>query len=117
MSTPAEAICADIPSSAAVGSSRPQPLLSFDEVMDGGFCSRAGPEDNPSSLVDVTGSDQMTLSYQHALQHASGEGPELEDGQLLMTNGETLLKEGTQVRQLKPAAFTQNFFFLCLFIF
>ncbi|KAM6906973.1 drebrin isoform 2-T2 [Xenentodon cancila] len=89
----------DIPSSAAVGSSRPQPLLSFDEVLDGSFCTGTSAEDDPSSLVDVTGSDQMTLSYQHALQHASGEGPELEDGQLLMTNGETLLKEGTQASE------------------
>ncbi|KAG7231981.1 hypothetical protein INR49_009595 [Caranx melampygus] len=69
----------------ASASGRPQPLLSFDEMMDGTFCSSAGTEDDPSSLVDVTGPEQMTLSYQHALQHASGE--ELEDGQLLMTNG------------------------------
>ncbi|XP_026226814.1 drebrin isoform X1 [Anabas testudineus] len=78
---------------------RPQPLLSFDDMMDGTFCSGTMAEDNPSSLVDVTGSDQMTLSYQHALQHASGEGQELDDGQLLMTNGETLLKEGTQASE------------------
>ncbi|XP_061596531.1 drebrin-like isoform X4 [Cololabis saira] len=89
----------EIPSSAAVGSPRPQPLLSFDEVLDGSFCSGTVAEDDPSSLVDVTGSDQMTLSYQHALQHASADGPELEDGQLLMTNGETLLKEGTQASE------------------
>lgn len=88
----------DILPSTAAASGRPQPLLSFDEMMDGTFCSGTGAEDNPSSLVDVTGSDQMTLSYQHALQHASGEGQELDDGQLLMTNGEALLKEGTQVR-------------------
>ncbi|XP_068187442.1 drebrin isoform X3 [Antennarius striatus] len=73
-------------------SSQPQPLLSFDEMMDGTFCS--GAEDEPSTLVDVTGSDHMTLSYQHALQHASGEGREL-----LMTNGEALLKEGTQASE------------------
>ncbi|XP_075878535.1 drebrin isoform X8 [Nelusetta ayraudi] len=79
---------------AAAGGGKPQPLLSFDEMMDGTFC---GGEDEPSSLVDMTASDQMTLSYQHALQHASGE--ELEDGQLLMTNGETLLKEGTQASE------------------
>lgn len=83
---------------AAAGGGKPQPLLSFDEMMDGTFC---GGEDEPSSLVDMTASDQMTLSYQHALQHASGE--ELEDGQLLMTNGETLLKEGTQVRRAHSA--------------
>uniref|UniRef100_A0A8C6P0U2 Drebrin n=1 Tax=Nothobranchius furzeri TaxID=105023 RepID=A0A8C6P0U2_NOTFU len=87
----------DIQPIAAAG--RPQPLLSFDEVIDGSFCSGTGTEDDPSSLVDVTGSDQMTLSYQHALQHASGEGQDLDDGQLLMTNGETLLKEGTQASE------------------
>lgn len=86
----------EAPPSTAAGGAKPQSLLSFDELMDGTFCS--GPEDEPASLVDLTASDQMTLSYQHALQHASGE--ELEDGQLLMTNGETLLKEGTQVRTL-----------------
>nr|XP_019952607.1 PREDICTED: drebrin [Paralichthys olivaceus] len=83
----------------SAGASRPQPLLSFDEMMDGSFCSGTGAEDDPSSLVDVTGSDQMTLSYQHALQHVSGEGQEADDGQLLMTNGETLLKEGTQASE------------------
>ncbi|XP_040907259.1 drebrin isoform X3 [Toxotes jaculatrix] len=89
----------DAPPSAAATSGRPQPLLSFDEIMDGTFCSSTGAEDDPSSLVDVTCPDQMTLSYQHALQHASGEGQELDDGQLLMTNGETLLKEGTQASE------------------
>uniref|UniRef100_A0A3Q4MUL6 Drebrin-like n=1 Tax=Neolamprologus brichardi TaxID=32507 RepID=A0A3Q4MUL6_NEOBR len=89
----------NIPPSTAAASGRPQPLLSFDEMMDGTFCSGTGAEDDPSSLVDVTGSDQMTLSYQHALQHASGEGQELDDGQLLMTNGEALLKEGTQASE------------------
>lgn len=87
------------PPSAAAAAGRPQPLLSFDDMMDGTFCSGTAAEDDPSSLVDVTGSDQMTLSYQHALQHASGEGAELDDGQLLMTNGETLLKEGTQASE------------------
>ncbi|CAJ1063285.1 drebrin isoform X3 [Xyrichtys novacula] len=88
----------DGPPSTAAASGRPQPLLSFDEMMDGTFCSGTG-EDNPTSLVDVTASDQMTLSYQHALQHASGDGQEMEDGQLLMTNGETMLKEGTQASE------------------
>ncbi|KAM9847125.1 drebrin [Aulostomus maculatus] len=90
----------DVPPTAAAAaatSGRPQPLLSFDEMMDGTFCPAT--EDDPTSLVDVTGSDQMTLSYQHALQHASGEGQETDDGQLLMTNGETLLKEGTQASE------------------
>ncbi|XP_070773634.1 drebrin [Enoplosus armatus] len=89
----------DVPPSTAAASGKPQPLLSFDEMMDGTFCSATGAEDDPSSLVDVTASDQMTLSYQHALQHASGERQELVDGQLLMTNGETLLKEGTQASE------------------
>lgn len=74
----------------------PQPLLSFDEVPDTPYCT--GTEDDPSSLVDVAGTHQMTLSYQQALQHASGsDSQDLDDGQLLLTNGDTLLKEGTQV--------------------
>lgn len=74
----------------------PQPLLSFDEVPDTPHCT--GTEDDPSSLVDVAGPHQMTLSYQQALQHASGsDSQDLDDGQLLLTNGDTLLKEGTQV--------------------
>uniref|UniRef100_UPI0037E758E0 drebrin isoform X4 n=1 Tax=Semicossyphus pulcher TaxID=241346 RepID=UPI0037E758E0 len=89
----------NVPPSTGAASGRPQPLLSFDEMMDGTFCSSTVAEDDPTSLVDVTASDQMTLSYQHALQHASGDGQELEDGQLLMTNGETLLKEGTQASE------------------
>ncbi|XP_076745554.1 drebrin isoform X6 [Maylandia zebra] len=98
----------NLPPSTAAASGRPQPLLSFDDMMDGTFCSGTGAEDDPSSLVDVTGSDQMTLSYQHALQHASGEGQELDDGQLLMTNGEALLKEGTQVSQASEGYFSQS---------
>lgn len=79
----------------AVGG-RPRPLLSFDETADG-TCSSAGGQDEPSSLVDVTGHHHMTLSYQHALQHAEGRG---QDQTLaLMTNGEALLKEGTQVSE------------------
>ncbi|XP_035522376.1 drebrin isoform X1 [Morone saxatilis] len=89
----------NVPPSTATASGKPQPLLSFDDMIDGTFCSGTAPEDDPSSLVDVTASDQMTLSYQHALQHASGERQELDDGQLLMTNGETLLKEGTQASE------------------
>ncbi|XP_016130352.1 drebrin-like isoform X4 [Sinocyclocheilus grahami] len=76
----------------------PQPLLSFDEVPDTPYCT--GTEDNPSSLVDVAGPHQMTLSYQQALQHASGsDSQDLDDGQLLLTNGDTLLKEGTQASE------------------
>ncbi|KAM6984621.1 drebrin [Aplochiton taeniatus] len=80
---------------------RPQPLLSFDEFADGGsFCSGSVADDDPSSLVDMTGSHPMTLSYQHALQHAAGRdsaNQELEDG--LLTNGDRLLKEGTQASE------------------
>ncbi|XP_034745894.1 drebrin [Etheostoma cragini] len=90
---------AAVPPSAAATSARPQPLLSFDDMMDGNFCSAPIAEDDPASLVDVTGPDQMTLSYQHALQLASVEGKELDDVQLLLTNGETLLKEGTQASE------------------
>lgn len=78
-------------------SAKPQPLLSFDDMIEGSMCSATGPEDDPTSLVDVMAEDQMTLSYQHALQHASGEKKEL-----LMTNGET--QEGTQVRQVNNAS-------------
>lgn len=112
----AEVLHDDIQPSPAATSVRPQPLLSFDEMMDGTFCTVTAAEDNPSSLVDVTGPDQMTLSYQHALQHASGVGQELDDGQLLLTNGETLLKEGTQVRKVNTAAVNQKqlyAFFVC----
>ncbi|XP_034078952.1 drebrin isoform X6 [Gymnodraco acuticeps] len=82
-------------------SAKPQPLLSFDDMIEGSMCSATGPEDDPTSLVDVMAEDQMTLSYQHALQHASGEKKEL-----LMTNGET--KEGTQVRQASEGYFSQS---------
>ncbi|XP_077402200.1 drebrin isoform X6 [Vanacampus margaritifer] len=75
----------------ASGGVRSQPLLSFDDMIDGGLCSAT--EDDPSSLVDVNASEQMTLSYQHALQHAAG------DGQTLMTNGEMLMKEATQASE------------------
>ncbi|TMS14433.1 Drebrin [Larimichthys crocea] len=47
----------NLPPSTAAASSKPQPLLSFDEMMDGTFCSGTGAEDDPSSLVDVTASD------------------------------------------------------------
>uniref|UniRef100_A0A3Q3K9M3 Drebrin n=1 Tax=Monopterus albus TaxID=43700 RepID=A0A3Q3K9M3_MONAL len=89
----------NVTASPAAACGLPQPLVSFDDMIDGTFCSGTSAEDNPSSLVNVMGSDQMTLSYQHALQLASGEEQELDDGQLLMTNGETLLKEGTQASE------------------
>ncbi|XP_067279482.1 drebrin isoform X2 [Pseudorasbora parva] len=76
----------------------PQPLMSFDEVPDTPYCTVT--EDDPSSLVDVAGPHQMTLSYQQALQHASGtDSQDLEDAQLLLTNGDSLLKEGTQASE------------------
>ncbi|XP_034149169.1 drebrin isoform X1 [Esox lucius] len=71
-----------------------QPLLSFDDMGDVPFCP-GGPEaaeDEPSSLVDVAGTHDMTLSYQQALQHAS-------DDTQLITNGEILLKDGTQASE------------------
>lgn len=88
-SSPATGIA---PSQAPHPGGQPQPLLSFDEMGDVPFCPGGpeGVEEEPSSLVDVAGTHDMTLSYQHALQHAS-------DDTQLMTNGETLLKEGTQV--------------------
>ncbi|XP_061904837.1 drebrin isoform X3 [Entelurus aequoreus] len=87
----------DIPPNTVTTSGQAQPLLSFDDMIDGALCSTA--EDDPTSLVDVTTSEQMTLSYQHALQHAAGDSTQLEDGQLLLTNGETLTKEGTQASE------------------
>ncbi|XP_034033742.1 drebrin isoform X6 [Thalassophryne amazonica] len=86
---------------ASSNSGRAQPLLSFDEMLDGVCSSGPTADEDPTSLVDVTASsDQMTLSYQHALQHASAQQEQdLEDEQLLMTNGETLLKEGTQASE------------------
>ncbi|XP_056118273.1 drebrin isoform X4 [Rhinichthys klamathensis goyatoka] len=90
----------DTPEPRCPGSSPalPQPLMSFDEVPDTPYCT--GPEDEPSSLVDVSGPHQMTLSYQQALQHASGSGSQdMDDGQLLLTNGDSLLKEGTQASE------------------
>ncbi|XP_055729914.1 drebrin-like isoform X3 [Salvelinus fontinalis] len=82
------------PSQALPPGGRVQPLLSFDEMGDVPFYpgGHGGAEDEPSSLVDVAGTHDMTLSYQHALQHAS-------DDTQLMTNGETLLKEGTQASE------------------
>ncbi|KAA0720366.1 Drebrin Developmentally-regulated brain protein [Triplophysa tibetana] len=78
--------------------SLPQPLMSFDEVPEVPYCNTT--EDEPSSLVDVAGPDQMTLSYQQALQHASGsDSQDMDDGQLLLTNGDSLLKEGTQASE------------------
>ncbi|KAM9498874.1 drebrin-like isoform 4-T4 [Salvelinus alpinus] len=90
-SSPATGIA---PSQAPHPGGQPQPLLSFDEMGDVPFCPGGpeGVEEEPSSLVDVAGTHDMTLSYQQALQHAS-------DDTQLMTNGETLLKEGTQANE------------------
>ncbi|XP_071023612.1 drebrin-like isoform X3 [Oncorhynchus clarkii lewisi] len=90
-SSPATGIA---PSQASHPGGQAQPLLSFDEMGDVPFCPGGpeGVEEEPSSLVDVAGTHDMTLSYQQALQHAS-------DDTQLMTNGETLLKEGTQANK------------------
>ncbi|XP_051955373.1 drebrin-like isoform X2 [Xyrauchen texanus] len=86
------------PHLASPSPSLPQPIMSFNEVPDTPYCT--GTEDDPSSLVDVAGPQQMTLSYQQALQHASGsDSQDLDDRQLLLTNGDTLLKEGTQASE------------------
>ncbi|KAJ8266842.1 hypothetical protein GJAV_G00135300 [Gymnothorax javanicus] len=59
----------------------PEPLLSFDETPGG-----------PASV-------ETTLSYQHVLEHGSSGSQEMDDGQLLMTNGEMFMKEGTQASE------------------
>ncbi|XP_058271107.1 drebrin isoform X2 [Hemibagrus wyckioides] len=71
--------------------SLPQPLLSFDDVPDAPLCPSA--EDAPSSLVDVAES-HMTLNYQQA-----SDSQELDESQELLTNGDSLLKEGTQASE------------------
>ncbi|XP_048885589.1 drebrin-like isoform X2 [Brienomyrus brachyistius] len=64
------------------------------------FCDDLRDEDEPSSLVDIEGQHQMTLSYRQALEQASGcDSQDLDDAQLLMTNGDSLLKEGTQASE------------------
>ncbi|KAI5620227.1 drebrin isoform X4, partial [Silurus asotus] len=73
-------------------SSLPQPLLSFDDVPDIPLCPSA--EDAPSSLVDVSETHHMALSYQQA-----SDSQELDEGQELLTNGDSLLKEGTQASE------------------
>ncbi|XP_018584056.1 drebrin isoform X2 [Scleropages formosus] len=91
MGDPVEACPAD------VSPALPQPLLCFDELPEppSSFC-----QEDPSCRVDLAGPHEMTLSYQHALLQASGsDSQELDDGQLLMTNGDALLKEGTQASE------------------
>ncbi|XP_076130555.1 drebrin isoform X2 [Alosa pseudoharengus] len=96
--------------SSAVAGGRPQPLLSFDEVLEQADSSFVGVEEEPSSLVNVSGAeqeqDQMTSSYQQALQHASlaslaglqdldlGLGER--DSPLLMTNGDAQQQQQKQ---------------------
>lgn len=80
----------DLMGDAESSPSLPQPLLSFDDVPEVPLCPSA--EDAPSSLVDVSGSHHMTLSYQQA-----SDSQELDENQELLTNGDSLLKEGTQV--------------------
>lgn len=80
----------DLMGDAESSPSLPQPLLSFDDVPDVPLCPSA--EDAPSSLVDVSGSHHMTLSYQQV-----SDSQELDESQELLTNGDSLLKEGTQV--------------------
>ncbi|XP_057676141.1 drebrin isoform X5 [Corythoichthys intestinalis] len=82
----------DLMGDAPTAGVRSQPLLSFDELTDGD--SRAATEgDRPAGPLDEDASEQMTLSYQHALQHAAA------DGHALMTNGETLIKEAAQASE------------------
>lgn len=91
----------------------PQPLLSFDDVPDAPLCPSA--EDEPSSLVDVAESHHMTLSYQQA-----SDSQELDESQELLTNGDSLLKEGTQVSERSEALFCYSRpqrCFLSLFFF
>ncbi|XP_077596126.1 drebrin isoform X6 [Stigmatopora nigra] len=72
-----------------------QPLLSFDEVTDGDSHTAAvvEDEDEPTGPLDADATERMTLSYQRALQHAAA------DGNVLMTNGDTLIKETTQASE------------------
>ncbi|XP_058852454.1 drebrin-like isoform X11 [Acipenser ruthenus] len=75
-------------------------LLSFDDLPEppATFCEAEEGGDNPPSLVDIGGQHQMTLGYQRALQEASGSDSQDKE-ELLMTNGETLQKEGTQASE------------------
>lgn len=70
-------------------------LLNFNDLPEppATFCD-ADQDEEPASIIAVEGLHQMTLSYQHALQEASGVHQEPQ----LLTNGETAQKESTQVR-------------------
>ncbi|XP_032996358.1 drebrin isoform X2 [Lacerta agilis] len=71
-------------------------LLNFNDLPEppGTFCD-AEQDEEPASIIAIEGLHQMTLSYQHALQEASGVHQEPQ----LLTNGETAQKESTQTSE------------------
>ncbi|XP_061473613.1 drebrin isoform X2 [Rhineura floridana] len=71
-------------------------LLNFNDLPEppATFCD-AEQEEEPASIIAIEGLHQMTLSYQHALQEASGVHQESQ----LLTNGETAQKESTQTSE------------------
>ncbi|XP_041079953.1 drebrin-like isoform X1 [Polyodon spathula] len=75
-------------------------LLSFDDLPEppATFCEAKEGGDNPPSLVDIASQQQMTLDY-HRAQHEESGSDSQDKGELLMTNGETLQKEGTQASE------------------
>ncbi|XP_048853577.1 drebrin isoform X2 [Brienomyrus brachyistius] len=96
MGDPVEAAPAD------VSAGLPQPLLDFDDLPEppASFCQGPDGMDDPAHQVDLGGPHEMGLSYQHTLVQAGGsDSRELDDGQLLMTNGDSLLKESTQASE------------------
>ncbi|XP_023700740.2 drebrin isoform X5 [Paramormyrops kingsleyae] len=96
MGDPVEAAPAD------VSAGLPQPLLDFDDLPEppASFCQGPDGMDDPAHQVDLGGPHEMGLSYQQTLVQAGGsDSQELDDGQLLMTNGDTLLKESTQASE------------------
>lgn len=80
-------------------------LLNFNDLPEppATFCD-AEHDEEPASMIAIEGLHQMTLSYQHALQEASG----LHQEPQLLTNGETAQKESTQVRGLLKCLGLQN---------
>ncbi|XP_066469802.1 drebrin isoform X4 [Tiliqua scincoides] len=71
-------------------------LLNFNDLPEppATFCD-AEQDEEPASIIAIEGLHQMTLSYQHALQEASGASQEPQ----LLTNGETAQKESTQTSE------------------
>ncbi|KAJ6667824.1 hypothetical protein lerEdw1_016145 [Lerista edwardsae] len=71
-------------------------LLNFNDLPEppATFCD-AEQDEEPASIIAIEGLHQMTLSYQHALQEASGVPQEPQ----LLTNGETAQKESTQTSE------------------